>query len=295
MPQYTRGAGLTAAVALIALAACGGGDSARKDTGLAADTALGRDLQLAGADTTAQPQLQDVPAGGAAPAPAAPATTPAPAPRASTPRTSTRTPTRTPTTTRPSTPAPKPSTGGTAGSSGGGKVGTIGAGTSLSLASREQVCTNTNRVGQTFTARTTESVTGTNGVSIPAGAIVTLEITRLKRSENANDPIVMEFAVRSIAFGGNTYPLTASIASASVDRVKNQPSSKDAQKVATGAAVGAIVGQVLGKNTKSTVIGGAVGAAAGAAAAKATSNYEGCVRDGGAIRITLNDAVQVKA
>lgn len=292
MPQYTRGAGLTAAVALIALAACGGGDAARKDTGLAADTALGRDLQLAGADTTAQPQLQDVPAGGAAaPAPVTSAPAPAPAPRATTPRTTTRTPT----TTRPSTPAPKPSTGGTSGSSGGGKVGTIGAGTSLSLASREEVCTNSNRVGQTFTARTTESVTGTNGVSIPAGAIVTLEITRLKRSENANDPIVMEFAVRSIAFGGNTYPLTASIASASVDRVKNQPSSKDAQKVATGAAVGAIVGQVLGKNTKSTVIGGAVGAAAGAAAAKATSNYEGCVRDGGAIRITLNDAVQVKA
>ncbi|MHB1264389.1 MAG: glycine zipper 2TM domain-containing protein [Gemmatimonadaceae bacterium] len=281
MSQYTRGAGLTAAVALIALAGCGGGDAARKDTGLAADTALGRDLQLAGADTTAQPQLQDVPAGGGAAAPA-------PAPRASTPA---RTPTRTPTTTRPSTPAPAPATGG----SGGGRVGTIGAGTSLSLASREQVCTNTNKVGQTFTARTTAPVTGTNGVSIPAGAIVTLEITRLKRSENANDPIVMEFAVRSIAFGGNSYPLTATIASASVDRVKNQPSSKDAQKVATGAAVGAIVGQVLGKDTKSTVIGGAVGAAAGAAAAKATSNYEGCIRDGGAIRITLNDAVQVKA
>jgi hypothetical protein len=140
-----------------------------------------------------------------------------------------------------------------------------------------------------------ETVTGSNGAQIPAGAKVSLTVTQAKRSENMRDPIVFEFAVNSVTFGGRTYPLSASIASASVDRVANQPASKDAQKVATGAVIGAIAGRVLGGDAKSTVIGGAVGAAAGAATAKGTANYEGCVPDGGAIRITLNESVQVRA
>ena len=128
---------------------------------------------------------------------------------------------------------------------------------------------------------------------IPAGATAALEITQLKRSENMNDKIEMSFRVKSISFGGHTYPVTASVSSAQVDRVKNQPGSKDVQKVATGAAVGAIVGQILGKNTKSTIIGGAVGAAAGAGTAAATANYEGCVPTGGNITIALANSVQV--
>jgi hypothetical protein len=155
------------------------------------------------------------------------------------------------------------------------------------------VCTNTNHVGETVTATVARAVTGSNGAVIPAGATAALEITQLKRSENVNDKIVMSFRVKSISFGGHTYPVTATVASAQVDRVKNQPGGKDAQKVATGAAVGAVVGQILGKDTKSTVIGGAVGAAAGAGAAAATSNYEGCVPSGGNISITLDNAVQV--
>jgi hypothetical protein len=128
-----------------------------------------------------------------------------------------------------------------------------------------------------------------------AGATVGLTVTRAKRSENANDPIVMEFRVNSITFGGKTYQVDASVASADIQRVRNQPKSKDTQKVVGGAVAGAIIGQILGKNTKSTVIGAAAGGAAGAAAAAATANYEGCVRDGGAITITLQDALQVRA
>ncbi len=127
----------------------------------------------------------------------------------------------------------------------------------------------------------------------PAGAKASLEITQLKRSENINDKIQMGFRVTSISFGGHTYPVTASVSSAQVDRVKNQPTSKDVQKVGTGAAVGAVVGQILGHSTKSTIIGGAVGAAAGAGAAATTANYEGCVPTGGNITIALQDPIQV--
>jgi len=173
-------------------------------------------------------------------------------------------------------------------------VGSIASGTTLSLHSNDRVCTNTYTVGQTFTATTTSAVSGSNGATIPAGATVTLAVTQLKRSENANDKIIMEFEVKSVSFGSQRYALNASVNDAQVDRVRNQPQSKDVQKVAIGAAAGAVLGRILGGSTKSTVIGGAAGAAAGAGVAAGTANYEGCVPDGGNITITLNSPVQVK-
>jgi hypothetical protein len=294
MAKYTRHLGVAAALsAALMLAAC---DRGSNESSLAQDSSLNRDLALAGRDTAAQPQLADVPAETAAtkePAPAA--TTPARRPAATRP---TVRPAARPTTSTPSAPV-RTSSGNTVtrGSSGGGggAVGTIAAGTTLNLASNQQVCTNTHKVGDRFTASLTSPVSGSNGAVIPSGASVSLEVTRAKRSENANDPIVMEFRVISVSYGGRTYPLDASVASADVERVRNQPKSKDVQKVVGGAVAGAIVGQILGKNTKSTVIGAAAGGAAGAAAAAATANYEGCVQNGGAIRITLQDAVQVRA
>jgi hypothetical protein len=58
--------------------------------------------------------------------------------------------------------------------------------------------------------------------------------------------------------------------------------------------VGAIAGQIFGKSTKSTIIGAAAGAAAGGAVAGATSNYEGCVPEGGAIAVDLSAPLQVR-
>lgn len=282
MAEYIRRLSAAAVLgAALFVGACSGDAADRGDTTLTQDSALSRDLLLAGSDTGVQPQLQDMPAdqpvppGATTPAPK-PSTPSRPAPRPSTPR---------------------PSTGGSSGgsSNAGSSVGTIASGATLALASDARVCTNTHKQGSTFTATVAEAVTGSNGTRIPAGAKVSLTVTRADRSENVRDPIVFEFAVNSVTFGGSTYPLSASIASAQVDRVANQPGSKDAQKVATGAVAGAIAGRVLGGDAKGAVIGGAIGAAAGAVTAKATANYEGCVPDGGPIRITLNESVQVKA
>ncbi|HLF12894.1 MAG TPA: hypothetical protein VJA26_16960 [Gammaproteobacteria bacterium] len=291
-------AGWTAPLALaiaVGLSAC----ADKKDDTLAQDTSLSRDLQMANADTSVQPALQDVPAGTTAPAAAAPQ----PAPRATAPARKTtggtvvRTPSRV-------VPAPAPTTATTSSgntvtrTSGGGSeraVGTIAAGSTLNLASNSRVCTNTNRVGQRFSATVSETVTGSNGARIPAGATATIEITELKRSENANDNVVMGFRVVSVTFGGRTYPVDATTNYARVEKVRNQPRDKDVQKVVGGAAVGAIIGQVLGKSTKATVIGAATGAAAGTAAAAATANFEGCVPSGGRITVSLDAPVQVRA
>jgi hypothetical protein len=284
----------------LALSACKQGD--KPEDALAQDTSLAHDLQLANADTMAQPQLKDVPVT------VSPAQNPAaPAPKVSqrqtpseiltpsrNPRRVARTPQSTP---QPVEQTPVTTSNGnavtesTTGSERG--MGTIATGSEISLYSGQRVCTNTYAVGDRFTASVAESVQGSNGVSIPAGATAVIELTSLKRSENANDNVEMEFVVRSIAFNGKTYPVNSSVTSAQVEKVRNGDASNDARKVATGAIIGAIAGQIFGHKTKSTVIGAATGAAAGAVIAGATGKYDGCVPNGGRISLRLNQPVVV--
>jgi hypothetical protein len=267
------------------------GACSKKDDTAAADSALNKDIQLANRDTSAQPALTDVPAGTAA------NTAPSTTTTTKTTTTTTRTPTtRTPTTTKRTPTTSVTSSGNTVTRSSAGtaaKVGTIPAGSTLNLAAGSKICTNTNHVGDRFNATLTNAVVGSNGAVIPSGATAVVEVTELKRSENANDNVVMGFRVVSVNFGGHTYPISATTSYADVSKVKNQPKSKDVQKVVGGAAIGAIAGQILGHSTKATVIGGAVGAAAGAGAAAATANYEGCVNSGSRITATLNSSTQV--
>ena len=278
MTKYT---GLLLSICAVAVMAACSGDNANTDSALATDTAMARDLALAGQDTAAQPQLTDVPAtpsGGTA----TKSTTPRPT--TSRPTTSTKTPTPT-----------KTASGNTktAGTGTASRSGVISAGTELAVRANSDLCTNTHKVGDKFLATVNQAVVGSNGATIPAGATVTLTVTKLNRSENANDPIEMEFSVDNVAFEGKSYNLNGQVASLPVERVRNQPKSKDVQKVVGGAAIGAIAGQILGKNTKSTVVGAAAGAAAGAATAAATANYEGCVRAGGNFVVRLSDALTV--
>jgi hypothetical protein len=262
------------------------GACSKKDDTAAADSALNKDIQLANRDTSAQPALTDVPAGTAA----------NPAPSTTTKTKTTTTTTRTPTTTTRKPTTSVTSSGNTVTRSSAGtaaKVGTIPAGATLNLAAGSKVCTNTNHVGDRFNATLTNAVVGSNGAVIPSGATAVVEVTDLKRSENANDNVVMGFRVVSVNFGGHTYPISATTSYADVSKVRNEPKNKDVQKVVGGAAIGAIAGQILGHSTKATVIGGAVGAAAGAGAAAATANYEGCVNSGSRITATLNSSTQV--
>jgi hypothetical protein len=281
----------------LALGACKQGD--KPEDALAQDTSLARDLSLANADTMAQPQLKDVPAV------TAPVTAPSePATRVVQRPTTTRNPRRVATTTR-TVPQPAmekppvvtengntvteaPSTASTR------AFGTIASGSEIALYSGQRVCTNTYAVGDKFTASVAQSVEGSNGVAIPAGATAVIELTSLKRSENANDNIEMEFVVRSISFNGTTYPVNAAVTTAQVDKVRNGDASNDGRKVATGAVIGAIAGQIFGHKTKSTVIGAATGAAAGAVIAGATGKYDGCVPSGGRISLKLTQAITVQ-
>lgn len=257
------------------------------ENSMAQDTSLSRDLALANSDTAASPQLSDVPSNEpeSEPAPAAPTPKPAaPKPRPSTPKP------------RPSTPTTTPSGNTEKVSEAGSEaaLASVPAGSEIALTSNDRVCTNTNKAGDRFTATVTNPVTGTNGAVIPAGAKAVIQVADLKRSENATDDIQMVFNVLSLSWNGKTYPVNAAIEHVDVDKVRNSSKGNDAKKVVGGAVVGAILGQVIGKNTKSTVIGAATGAAAGTAVAMGTANYEGCVPNGGNIRIKLTESATIQ-
>lgn len=283
---YRALAPLALSLALV-LGACSDGGN---NDALTQDSTLARDLALANADSASAPELSDVPAD--PPASASSTAEPAPKPK---PRP------------RPARPAPKPEpepeptttpSGNTVASGAAGSeaaLATIPAGSVVSMASNNRICTNTNKAGDRFTATVSEAVTGTNGAVIPAGAKAVVQIADMKRSENATDNIEMVFNVVSISWDGKTYPVNAAIEHVDVEKVRNSSTGNDAKKVVGGAVIGAILGQVIGKNTKSTVIGAASGAAAGTAVAMGTANYEGCVPDGGAIRAKLTEPATVQA
>jgi len=251
------------AAALVA-GACGGDDTA--DTG--------REIELTPAPADAP--LNDQPAPTAEPTPAKAPVTKAPAPRPAAPAPAKVTP-------KP-TPAPARAT-----------TGTIAAGTTFAVSNGTRICTNTHKVGDRFTAQLSESVTGTNGAIIPAGATVTLSVTESAISKNSKDKWKLAFDVVSVTVNGETLDVTGDVTRvATIEAVRSQGTGQQVGKVATGAAIGAIAGQILGKDTKSTVIGGAVGAAAGGAVAAQTADYEGCLPANGSITIALGAPLTVK-
>ena len=274
---------LGASIVLVAAVFAGACKSEAKkgpdSTALGADSSLNRDLAMANQDTAVKPQLKD------APVTAEKAAEPEHRRREAPPRAHDA---------RPSTPAPgAPAT--TPAERESARLGTIAAGTTLNLHARDRVCTNTNAVGDHVTATLDGAVAGSNGATIPSGAAVTMTVTRLRRAENTGDSVVIAFAVNSVTYGGRTFPLDGTVTSASIDRIRDEPASKDAQKVGVGAVAGAIAGKLIGKSTKGAVIGGIVGAGAGAAAAAETANFQGCIPSGGSIVVKLNSAATVKA
>lgn len=291
------------AVALLTVAACSKGDNKSGQDPLAQDSSLSRDLQLANNDSAAQPQLKDVPTTpppappraaaveqrrvAAAPPPRRRSPAPVPEPKAP-PVTRAPTPVTTPSG---NTVVKAPSTAGNS----EGTVGVVSAGTNLSLSSGQRVCTNTNSVGDRITATLAEAVSGSNGVVIPAGATAVLEVTSLGRSNQAGENMNIGLVVRSIAYGGKTFPVNGQIVSAGVEKVKASDNN-DATKVAGGAVVGAILGHILGgrSKTKGTIIGAAGGAAAGAVLAHQTEKYDACLPSGGQIVVKLDSPMSIQ-
>ncbi len=285
-------------LASLVMTACS--DGQKGEDVLAQDSSLARDLALANQDTTSQPQLADVPV---SPEPTPVEVDEPPPVRTSPPPPPRRTIVRRPVPSPAAAPAPVPpspritESGNTEVVTAAGTeraLGVISAGSEISLASGQRVCTNTNSVGDRFTAQIANAVMGANGTVIPVGATAVVTISSLKKSQGSGDNIEIGLTVESISFEGRTYSVNSETTYAEVDRVRAESRSDDVRKVATGAAIGAVLGRVLGGKTKSTVIGAATGAAAGAVVASRNADFDGCVPSGGRITIRLSESLTIQ-
>jgi YMGG-like Gly-zipper len=291
----------TATVLLLAASVSLACSDRNKIDALAQDTSLTRDLALANQDTVSRPELRDVPVT-AEPEPVV--SEPAPAP---VPRRTVRAVTKKPSPRRAApAPAPIPATptvrvtesGNTESITASGSekpLGVVSSGSEIALSAGQRICTNTNSIGDKFTAQIADPVMGAGGTVIPVGATATVTITSLHKSERSGDNIEIGLRVESITYSGKTYPVSSEVTYAQVDRVRAESAGDDAKKVVTGAAIGAVLGQILGHRTKSTVIGAGAGAAAGAVIASRNANYDGCVPSGGRITIRLTEPLTIHA
>ena len=292
----TKAASLRVLVAaLVAVSACRKDDSGSRGS----DSSLALDLALAGQQTAQQPTFQDTTVAPAAepaptkteprvierepaPAPRRPAPAPQPAPE---PQRTAQVPPPQP---APITALPAPVSAPTTGPA--AAAGQIGAGINFGLTSGSKVCSGTNMPGDKIVATLNEAVTGTNGVVLPAGSNVVLEVASVVAGANA-DAAQVAFRVRSVVVNDRTYTVDANVTPMTPlekSKVANTDANADKKKVIGGAIAGAILGQMIGHNTRGTVIGAAAGAAAGAAVAKSGERWQACLPAGASLRLTLN-------
>ena len=251
---------MIAALTLVAVAACGGGD--RGDTATA--DSLSRDLQLAPVDTTAE--LNDRPTA-SAPAPAA---TPR-ANRPAAPRPSA------PSQPRASAPAAAPRA--------------LDAGTTIMASTNAELRSHKNKVGDTVTATVGSDVKDRSGrVVIPAGSEVVLKVTAIKESENKSDKTgTLTLQPTSVSMNGQSYPISATIEGVTTELQGRGTNAGDVAKPAAGAAVGAVVGRVLGGSTKGAIIGGVLGGAVGAQRAVETKDRDVVLPQGTTVTLSLDE------
>jgi hypothetical protein len=269
------------AVPLIFAVACGGGD----DRDALEQDELGRELDLALQGDSTPTTFEDTavtPAPTPAPPPAPP---PAPRPRPTTP----------PPAPPPAPPPPPAATPPAPPPAARTVTSTVGVGTNMTLTLNETLSTESNAVGDGFTATVDAPVYGSDGeVVIPVGARVRGRITQVQKSGRAGETAVLGVAFETVSFGGDSYPLDATVVQANPERVSRSSTGETAGKVAVGAAAGAILGRILGKDTKGAIIGGAVGAAAGTAIAMGTSDVDAVLREGSKMVIKVDSPVSVE-
>lgn len=272
--------------AMLALAACGSGDRTDRAT---ADS-LGRDLELAPADTSMA--LNDQPAPSqAAPAPEPQQSAPPPAPAQSKPHTPAQQATPQHNTPPAQTAAQTPARPNVAPA-----PLTLPAGTAITGTVTDSISSRHNKVGETVTATIPADVRDQNGrVIIPAGSSARFTITAIAPAENKNARDgTLALRLSGVTVRGTDYTVSGTVQSVDHTLQGRGVTAGDAAKVGAGAAAGAVAGRILG-GKKGTVIGGVVGAAVGTGVAVETADRDVVVAPGAAIAFTLGEELVVSS
>ncbi len=168
---------------------------------------------------------------------------------------------------------------------------TVPSGTALKVALQTHLRTDSNQVGDRFTARTSEEVRINETTVLPAGSEVRGKLTLVEEPHRTSGRAQLTLAFDEVVGPeGKTYALTTApiVLEAEGDKVS------DAGKVGIGAAVGGVIGVLTSKNkAKGALTGAAIGAAGGGAVALATKGKQLDLPVGQAFSVELTAPVQV--
>lgn len=138
----------------------------------------------------------------------------------------------------------------------------IPSGTELRVELNQKLSTETTREGDEFSATLLDPLVTVDGETVvPAGAMVSGEVTGLKRSGKVGDQAAIRLHFQEISFDDKSYEFPADIVETEVETERKK------SEIGTGAAVGGVagaaLGAVIGKDLGGALLGGAIGAGAG--------------------------------
>ena len=171
----------------------------------------------------------------------------------------------------------------------GPKQYTVPAGTSLSAQLPATITTKTARVGDRIAANLSSDLVVDGKVIAKAGALVQGSVTEVisgSRKIGGTPTLGLSFDNLTLADGGDI-PISARITQVAA----KSDTARDTAKIAGGAVAGAVLGHQLDSD-KGKIIGALIGAAAGTAAAKNTGT-EVELPAGTVVGLTLNSPVTV--
>ncbi len=144
----------------------------------------------------------------------------------------------------------------------GGNAVTLPAGTVISVRSLEQVVAGKNPVGSFVRGVIAHDIPGANGIILPRGAPVTMQIVSSKEAGHYKGGAVLTLKLANMQLGNASYPLASDV----WGQQSYGNGGRTAGNTVGGAAFGALLGAIAGGGP-----GAAIGAAAGGATGAALS------------------------
>ena len=167
---------------------------------------------------------------------------------------------------------------------------TIPAGTLLPLTLDSYVASDTSRIEDTVRARVRRDIIIRNQVVIPAGSLLTGQVTSVQRSGRVKGRARLAFRFDRVSIGdAGRVPIRTSVVARQAPATK----AKDAATIGLPAAGGAIVGAIAG-GKKGAAIGAAAGGGAGTAVVLSTRGREVRLGPGAVVGVRLLEPVTVR-
>ena len=173
---------------------------------------------------------------------------------------------------------------------------TLSAGSTMEVQLNQQLSTEANKVGDTFTASVVSNVMASNGeVVIPAGAVVRGRISALDDSDDPTDRALIQLQFDRLTFNGRNYDFRANITNVATVEQRNRRAGDVTRGAVTGAAAGAVIGAIIsGRDLDDIIKAGAVGAAAGTVISLGVGDVEHVLPAGTRMTIQATQSVALR-